>query len=859
MSVRKILNYWRTQPEIAANIVEWRIIPAREPDNYKLPIDLHPSLLKALQDFGISSLYSHQAQTWSQFNNGKNVVIVTGTASGKSLAYNIPVFDRLLKDNDARALYIHPTKALSQDQLSILVNIRRSVQNSFNSTKNIDSPQIPEIDIAIYDGDTPTHIRQKIRSKTRLLLTNPDMLHLGILPHHTSWVSFFSNLQLIVIDEVHTYRGVFGSHFANVIRRLKRIVEFYGSFTKFLLTSATISNPLDLAENLVEERFELIDNDGSGRGQQTFLIYNPPIVNKDLGLRRSSLQESVRLASDLFSYENQTIIFGRSRRTIELILKYLRRKITTDSEEITASQVDKTIRGYRSGYLPADRRRIEMGLRNCSIRTVVATNALELGIDIGMMNAAILVGYPGTIASTTQQAGRSGRGQEDSLAILITTPDPLDQFLATHPNYLFDRSPEHALIDPNNILILLDHLKCAAFEIPLKDESGFGNLNLNVLNRLLEVLIEQGVIHKSEEKYFWMAEKYPAENVSLRSASAENITLQTTIEEIPITIGFIDSNSAHWLVHPNAVYLHEASTYFVEELDLDKNIAFLKQIDTDYYTEPRRESDVDLVELILYTEIVGGQKFFGDILVTSKVIGFRKIKLNSHEQIGTGEVTLPPTEFMTQGYWFTLNDESINEIRESDLWRNDPINYGPKWKNIRVQVRQRDDYRCQVCGIRETDREHDIHHKIPFRTFSSHAQANRLNNLVTLCQSCHQRAETVVRVRSGLSGVSYVLRHLAPIFLMCDVRDLAVHSDVKSSLAGGKPSIVLYDQIPAGLGLSKHLYDIHDNLLKNALELISNCDCYDGCPSCVGPGGEEGSGGKEEAKAILGQLTNILN
>jgi len=318
MPVRKVLNSWRTQPEIGGNIVEWRNIPARQPDLSRLPTDLHPSLLIALQELGISTLYSHQAQTWSQFNKGKNVVIVTGTASGKSLAYNIPVFDRLLRDNNARALYIHPTKALSQDQLSILLNIRKSIQNSSGNSQNDNSSQIPEFDIAIYDGDTPTHIRPTIRSKTRILLTNPDMLHLGILPHHTSWVSFFSNLQLIIIDEIHIYRGVFGSHFANVIRRLKRIVKFYGSFTKFLLTSATISNPSELAENLVEEHFELIDNDGSGRGKKTFLIYNPPIVNKDLGLRRSSLKESVRLASDLITYDNQTIIFGRSRRIFDL-------------------------------------------------------------------------------------------------------------------------------------------------------------------------------------------------------------------------------------------------------------------------------------------------------------------------------------------------------------------------------------------------------------------------------------------------------------------------------------------------------------------------------------------------------------
>lgn len=840
MSIQQVVNAWNIQPEITSNIVATRKTPARLPNLVEPPVDLHPYLLDSLKSLGISALYTHQVETWTQYKKGRNVVIVTGTASGKSLAYNLPVIDRLLKDPDARSLYIHPTKALSQDQLSLLFLIKDQIVNQEES-------QFPYLEMTIYDGDTPKNIRRSIRQNARILLTNPDMLHLGILPHHTNWVNLFSNLQIIVIDEIHIYRGVFGSHFANLLRRLKRILKFYGSFPKFILTSATIANPLELAENIVEEKFELVDVDGSGRGQQLFVIYNPPIVNRELGLRRSALQESVKLARDLFTFKNQTIIFGRSRRTVELILKYLRQRLIP-------SNSGAIIRGYRSGYLPEQRREIETGLRDGAIRTVVATNALELGIDIGEMNAAVLVGYPGSISSTIQQAGRAGRGNKESIAVLITTPDPLDQFLAKHPKYLFESSPENALINPDNLLILMDHLKCAVFELPFQEDINFGKVDQKVLIGLLEILSEQGLLHKSNHKYFWMADKYPSQDISLRSASAENVALQASIDGIPVIIGHVDISSAHWLVHPQAIYLHEASTYYVEDLDLDRKIALLEPIDTDYFTEPQRESDVSLVELYNNTEIIGGEKYLGDILVKSQVVGYRKIKLNTHEQIGLGKLSLPSTELLTKGYWFSLDNQTISHLRELDLWRDDPIYYGPNWKSIRDQVRQRDRYRCQSCGIQETNREHDIHHIKPFRTFTSFESANRLDNLTTLCKRCHQRAETIVKVGSGLSGVSYVLRHLAPLFLMCDVRDISVLSDVKSKLAGGMPSVVVFEIIPAGIGFSEHLYDIHYDLLKNAYQLVAECDCFDGCPSCVGPGGDAGVGSKEQSQAILSLL-----
>lgn len=862
MAVGKLLSRWRSDPDIAGNVDAWETIPERPAKFEALPDLLHPYLSQALHSMGIQALYSHQAAAWRYAQSGRHMVVVTGTASGKTLCYNLPVLDHLIRNQEARALYLFPTKALAQDQLT---GLRKLVEHpefepaSGRETQARD-PAAPIL-MAVYDGDTPSHARPKIRKNARLVLSNPDMLHAGILPHHTAWTEFFHNLDYVVIDEIHTYRGVFGSHVANVLRRLRRIARFYGAQPQFILTSATIANPVELAEKLVEGPVKLVDEDGSARGPKSFLIYNPPVVDREIGLRRSSLQESVKLAEDLLHYQVQTIIFARSRRTVELILTYLRQSnlpaLSNGSAPGGSKGADPSeiVRGYRSGYLPKQRREIESGLRSGDVRAVVATTALELGVDIGGLGASILVGYPGSIAATWQQAGRSGRGAEPSLSLLITTADPLDQFLASHPDYFFGRSPEQALINPDNLLILLEHIRCAAFELPFQPGENFGSVEASMLAEFLDFLAEEGSLHPSGGKYFWMADQYPAQNVSLRSAAVTNVLLQVEDEQGPHTLGEVDFDSAHWMVHPEAIYLHEAQSYLVEDLDLESNIARLRRLDTDYYTQPRRETTVQLLQTLNSETVPGATKEYGEISVTSQLIGYRKIKWYTHEQLGLGELSLPPSELQTTGYWLSLDENTVDHLRQQGLWSNDANNYGPNWRQQRDQARARDEYRCQVCGQPETDRAHHVHHKTPFRSFPSYEQANQLSNLMTLCPSCHRRVETAVRVRSGLAGLGYVLGHLGPLFLMCDVGDLGTHSDPQSPISDGRPTVIIYDQIPAGIGFSQRLYELHAELMQRALELVEACECADGCPSCVGPGGEHGSGGKRETLAILKILT----
>lgn len=849
--LQSLLDFWKQDPDTAPNISAWRTVPPRPAQTLPFPNGMPDPLRDALSNRGISTLYTHQHAAWTHVRAGRNIILATSTASGKTLAYNLPVLAEMLADPNARALYLFPTKALAQDQLSTLQHL---IHGTWNLTP------------AIYDGDTPTSQRPTIRKTARIVLSNPDMVHTGILPHHANWSDFFTNLKFIVIDEAHTYRGVFGSHVANVIRRLKRVAEFYGSKPKFILASATIGNPKELAERLIEEPVELVDNDGSARGERHFIVYNPPVTEAALGLRKSSLLEGVRLANHLLARNIQSVVFARTRRTVEILLTYLqegRAEERRKNENSNLFPLSSFIRGYRSGYLPHQRREIEQGLRDGSVKTVVATNALELGIDIGGLGAAILVGYPGTVASARQQAGRAGRGDEPAVAVLVASPNPLDQFLAHHPEYFFGRSPEQALVNPNHLLILLEHLRCAMFELPFQKGDGFGGISDELLDEYLAFLVANNEAHFSNEKYFWMQDQYPAANISLRSASPLRYVLQSVADDgRPLTIGTVDGESALWMIHPGAIYMHEAQQYYVQDLNLETHIAQLVPVGLDYYTEAQHQSEIQLLAVNEHVSLsppgkkwgeVGG-KGYGEIQVTTQVVGFRKVRWFTNENLGQEELDLPPSELQTTGYWLTLSETTLAHLRDAGAWSNDPNDYGPNWQKIRLAVRTRDRFTCQVCGAVESNREHDVHHKTPFRAFASKEQANRLENLTTLCHSCHRKVEQNVKIRSGLAGLGFVLGQLAPLFLMCDTGDLGVHTDPAWDAMNGMPSVVLYDLVPAGIGFSQKLFEMHDELLARALELVSGCECEDGCPSCVGPGGENGIGGKIETLAILKEL-----
>lgn len=832
---------WQAKNEIASNISSYRYLVEVSGKYHDFPQDLPEVIKNALIQHGITRLYSHQFEAWMEAKNGKNIVLTTGTSSGKSLCYLLPIFDSIISNQESRAMLFYPTKALTNDQGQNIQLLYDSISNKFHGLGN--SKEI----IGIYDGDTPGEKRTHARKQARLMLSNPDMLHIGVLPHHTLWQDFFRNLRYVVFDEVHFYRGVFGSHLANIIRRLKRICRFYGSHPQFILTSATIANPQQHAENLLEESVKVIDQDGSPHGEKHFLLYNPPLINADLGIRRGTLFETANICQDFIDADIQAIAFSRSRREVEILL----RNLLENNEGKNSA-----IRGYRSGYLPKDRRDIESGLKNGDVRMVVATNALELGVDIGGMDAIIIVGYPGSISAVRQQSGRAGRRLDQSMAILIASANPLDQYLVAHPEFLFDNSPENALIDPDNLLILLEHLRCSAFELPFHQDEGFGNVNHTSLKELFTYLEETGEIFSQKDKYFWLADQYPASAISIRSASADTINIHVNQDDDMRSIGQIDFQSALWMVHPGAVYMQEGNSYLVEKLDLENKEASLIPFDLDYYTIPKIHSEITLINTLKSSIARGGIKNFGELLVSERVVGFKRIRWPTQEILSIESIDyLPATDLRTTGYWFILSDETVNHLRENGLWLSDPNNYGKEWPKIRQKVRNRDHFTCQSCGIIEGINEHHVHHKIPFKQFSDPGAANRLDNLVTLCSNCHMRAEMLYRIRSGLSGLRYVFSNIAPLFLMCDVSDLGSMSDPQCAFLEGKPANIIYDQIQGGIGLSKKIYESHHEIITATTELVERCACANGCPSCVGPSGPLSESGKKATLALLQLLT----
>ncbi len=808
------------------DVAAWERVPAR-PARYALfPATLDRCFMDALRARGIDQLYTHQAAAVESAARGENPVVVTSTASGKTLCYNLPVLNTLLHDSQATALYLFPTKALAHDQLVTLNEL----------IADLDRP----ITAQAYDGDTSRERRKAARGASGILITNPDMLHTGILPHHTQWTALFQSLRYIIIDELHTYRGIFGSHFANVIRRLKRVCRFYGSNPQFILASATIANPQQLAERLIEEQVTLIEDDGAPRGEKHWILINPPLIDPSIGQRRSVVLQARDIAARFLQADVQTIVFARARLTTEVLLTYLR-------EAIAAQAGDPArIHGYRGGYLADERRAIEHGLRDGSIRGVVSTNALELGVDIGQLDAAILAGYPGTIASALQQAGRAGRRTNVSTALIVASASPLDQFIITHPRYFFERSPEHGLIAPDNLIILSNHLRCAAFELPFDAGEQFGHFQQT--DELLEALVEEGILHKQSavrpalpDRYFWMADEYPANRLSLRTGTADTIVILDRSEGRARSIGQIDRDSAQALVHAGAIYIHEGQSFLVEKLDWENGQAFVTPTHVDYYTEASTSTNVD-VENEQHREEVGATiKSVGEVRIAWLTTGFRKIKLYTHETLGWGDITLPEQEMHTTAYWFCVQPDLADRLIDEGVIFA-PNDYGPDWDRLRAEIRARDGYRCRKCGAAEPPgRQHDVHHLRPFREFGYRRGVNRNDqianapdNLITLCRACHHRVETATGLRGALSGLGHVLGEIAPLYLMCDPRDIGVIVEARSAFTE-LPTITIYDRVPAGIGFSQELFELHDQLLGAARDVVANCRCETGCPACVGP------------------------
>lgn len=619
-----------------------RHLPERPARFGDWPEGLDRRLLDALRRRGIERPYIHQAEAMAHAIAGRNAVVVTPTASGKTLCYNVPVLDAILKDSSARALYLFPTKALAQDQLDALYGLVSTIG--------------ADVRTFTYDGDTPSDARRAVRTAGHIVLTNPDMLHTAILPHHTKWVQLFESIRYVVIDELHMYRGVFGSHLANVLRRLRRICQFYGSNPTFILCSATIANPGELARALVGDDVELVAESGAPVGERTVVIHNPPVVNRELGIRQSALKASRDVAARLIRGGVQTIVFAPSRVRVELLLTYLRETLRSkpgDAERVA---------GYRGGYLPNERRNIERGLRDGSVRGVVATNALELGIDIGGLGASVTMGYPGSLASLWQQFGRAGRTRETSVSVLVASSNPLDQYVAANPDFVFERSVERGLIDPDNLFILGSHLKCAAFELPFNVGEAFGAHT----DEMLDILHEEGVIQRSGGRYYWMSETYPAEQVSLRTASTNNFVI---IEQgpRPRVIGECDRPSAPLLIHEDAIYMHRGQQYQVEFLDWAEKKAFVSPVSVDYYTDAQLAVELKVLDSFQQAGAAKGSHEVGEVVLTFLATIFKKVKLHTHENVGWGKIAIPEESMHTSAYWLSFDEAATNGLGRDEL------------------------------------------------------------------------------------------------------------------------------------------------------------------------------------------------
>ena len=781
--VTQVLDTFAARDRDGEILTTVRHYPAREAQWAEFPAWVHADIRAAYNAKGIRQLYTHQAAAAEAVHAGKNVVIVTPTASGKTLCYNLPVLDAILANDDTRALYLFPTKALAQDQLAELHDLNGRLEN--------------RVGVFTYDGDTPTDARKAIREKSHVVLTNPDMLHTGILPHHTRWTRLFENLRYIVVDELHTYRGVFGSHLCNVLRRLQRIARFYGSKPQFICCSATIANPGELASRLIEDEVEVHAANGAPSAEKTFVFYNPPVVNRALGIRRSYINEGSRVAQEFLKHDLQTMVFANSRLHTELILTYLQQANPQQPGQ------PESIRGYRGGYLPNERREIERGLREGRIRGVVTTSAMELGIDVGSLDTVVMTGYPGTIAATWQRAGRAGRRSGSSCAVLVASSAPLDQFIIRHPDYFFGNTPEHAFIQPDNLEILINHLKCAAFELPIGPQEKFGEVNVP---DLCARLAEAGYLHRAGENYHWTHEAYPADTVSLRSVTSDNFVI-IDITGAPQVIGEVDFPSALTTVHEKAIYLHGGQQYHVEHLDFKERKAYVKQVNADYYTDAIRYTQVRVLEIAEMARSAGWQSAgptshawsHGDVLVRSQVVGFKKIKFFTNENIGAGQLELPENEMHTTSYWITLERPLLESLPYT------------------ISERQ-----SGMFGL-----------------------LYALASVATLLLMCDGRdLGTAIGERPPAPGEGS--EEFTPARM-----EEAVGAQTKEFF---EPNLYLFDAYPGGIGFSEPLFRAHALLVRKTRELIQACPCDAGCPSCVGPAGDLAPKAKEAALAILDRL-----
>ncbi|MDR2842188.1 MAG: DEAD/DEAH box helicase [Spirochaetaceae bacterium] len=748
-----------SNPSFAPYIVENRLIPRIEARFADFPKNLDGNLCKLLRNNGIEKIYTHQAECFEQIIRGKNVVVVTPTASGKTLCYNLPVLQKLLTDETSRALFLFPTKALAQDQMAGL--------NKLFSDKDSGERILSSVKTSTYDGDTPEDLRSGARNFARIIISNPDMLHQGIMPNHTKWIKFFSNLRYVVIDESHTYRGVFGSHVANVIRRLKRIAAFYGSHPQFILCSATIANPKEAAELLINEEVVLIDNSGAPQGEKRIVLYNPPLVDPVQGIRRSSLNESRRWMLAFLQAGIKTILFAHSRIKTEIAARYVRddlKNINTDNARIK-------IESYRGGLLPNERHEIERGLREGTVHGVVSTNALELGIDIGDLDASIVCGFPGSIASFRQQSGRAGRRSGASVSVFIATSSALDQFIIQNPNWFFNKSPEEARLDSNNPYIYTDHIKCACFELPFKEgaDDPFGSSSADALS----MLEEEGIVRKSSTSWYWASQSYPAEGISLRSATADNVVIVDTTNGKNTVIGEMDRPSAKEMLFKNAVYIHRGNQFLVTDLDIQNRKAFVKEAEVNYFTDGLVKTDIQILleDDELPVNNIPVTAVLCDVLVRTQVTKFKKLKFNTHENIGFGEIHLPEEEMQTRSL------------------------------------------------------------AILFKT------TTKLSTF-----SPEEAAEI-------LFGIGTLIKQTAPVYLLCDARDLGIACRILDPHFE-YPALFIYDKYPGGTGLSEALSGKIERIISGICKTVSNCLCKNGCPSCVGAGGNK-SGVMEVLNELL--------